>query len=181
MFNPFPYDDYSAINRVPLSKETVSSCVSSVKSCGSVLAGRMAQLVREKGRPIVVGFDGFPSAEFLPFIETASQVLSSKEISVKTLRVDDAYKSSEEIEDLLSPCLPEDKEKDPVLLYGKLFKGTIEDIFDPKKLIDLKAALRGRIPPPPLPYSTDAERAYRNPRILRSFRLRRRDPQGRRS
>jgi mannose-6-phosphate isomerase len=141
MFNPFPYDDYSAINRVPLSKETVSSCVSSVKSCGSVLAGRMAQLVREKGRPIVVGFDGFPSAEFLPFIETASQVLSSKEISVKTLRVDDAYKSSEEIEDLLSPCLPEDKEKDPVLLYGKLFKGTIEDIFDPKKLIDLKAAL----------------------------------------
>jgi mannose-6-phosphate isomerase len=52
------------------------------------------------------------------------------------------YLPGDRMTELLSENLEEDREKDPVLLFGKLYKGTIEDLLDPEKLIPFEESLR---------------------------------------
>lgn len=54
------------------------------------------------------------------------------------------YKSADELRVLFAEYLPEDREKDPVLLYGKLFKNGYKGIFDEKKLAALQKALKNK-------------------------------------
>ena len=54
------------------------------------------------------------------------------------------YKSADELRTLLADYLPEDREKDPVLLYGKIFKDGYEGIFDAAKLAALQETLKNK-------------------------------------
>ncbi len=54
------------------------------------------------------------------------------------------HKSADELRALFAEYLPEDREKDPVLLYGKLFKNGYKGIFDEKKLAALQKALKNK-------------------------------------
>ncbi len=126
MFNPFPYDDPNAVNRIDASGIDTSSA-----SVGNAaVRAALAKIIKKGG---VIALDGYTTAPF----ET---VLSLCE-NAKTVPVASVYKSPAELRELFRDNLPEDRKKDPVLLYGKLFKEGYGGIFDPEKLAALKLSL----------------------------------------
>ena len=43
------------------------------------------------------------------------------------------YKTEEQIREMVDPYLEWDRTKDPTLLYGRIFRGGYEAMFDPAK------------------------------------------------
>ncbi|MDD6260256.1 MAG: class I mannose-6-phosphate isomerase [Clostridiales bacterium] len=126
MFNPFPYDDPSAVNRIDASGIDTSSA-----SVGNdAVAASLAGIIRKGG---VIALDGYTTAPFETVLSLAGDV---QKIAVSSI-----LKSPAELRELFRDNLPEDRKKDPVLLYGKLFKEGYAGIFDPVKLAGLKSAL----------------------------------------
>ena len=60
-------------------------------------------------------------------------------------RLPDAYKSSDELEEMLAESMPLDREIDPILIFGKSVHREIESLFDPART----AAFDGRADCPP--------------------------------
>ncbi|MDD7594250.1 MAG: phosphoheptose isomerase, partial [Clostridiales bacterium] len=126
MFNPFPYDDPSAVNRIDASGIDTSSAAVGNDAVAASLAG----IIRKGG---VIALDGYTTAPFETVLSLAGDV---QKIAVSSI-----LKSPAELRELFRDNLPEDRKKDPVLLYGKLFKEGYAGIFDPVKLAALKSAL----------------------------------------
>lgn len=126
MFNPFPYDDPNAVNRIDASGIDTSSA-----SVGnSAVRAALAKLIQKGG---IIALDGYTTA---PFEAVLSLCGNAKAVPVASI-----YKSPAELRELFRDNLPEDRKKDPVLLYGKLFKEGYAGIFDPEKLTSLKLSL----------------------------------------
>ncbi|MDD2381204.1 MAG: hypothetical protein PHV35_05845, partial [Mariniphaga sp.] len=140
MFNPHPYDDPTAINRPKLSQEVINSIVSGTKETASHLTNDITKKL-EKGN-VVVALDGYTGAQFDQIINLLSQNLKLKSIDVKAYDVKNVLKTADELDGLFADNLEEDKEKDPVSLYGKLFKGSYEDVFDAEKMAQFEASVR---------------------------------------
>ena len=67
------------------------------------------------------------------------QQLALLGIPVTVMAVEELWQEEETLsERLAAENLQEDLEKDPVLLYGKLFSGSYEDLWDLKKLAAAK-------------------------------------------
>lgn len=126
MFNPFPYDDPSAVNRIDASGIDTSSASVGNDAVATSLAG----IIRKGG---VIALDGYTTAPFETVLSLAGDI---QKIAVSSI-----LKSPAELRELFRDNLPEDRKKDPVLLYGKLFKEGYAGIFDPVKLAALKSAL----------------------------------------
>jgi len=142
MFNPHPYDDPTAINKLKEEKETVDSIITGTNQSAACISELLSsKLNGNPDKSIVIAIDGYIGAQFSQFVNLISQNMGMK--SVKTTVIDFAslYKSSEELDMMLAENLAIDKEKDPVQLFGKLFKGTFEDIIDPEKLIRVEDEL----------------------------------------
>lgn len=139
MFNPNPYNELGALNKPQLSEATVKSFVSGIANVAEVIS---ADAVNANGG-VVFAMDGYPTAEFMPLVNlcTGKIKLENKEVAV--INVADYYLSAEELDKKFEPYLPIDREKDPVLLFGRRFEEGYEGIFDTelyKKLInDIKA------------------------------------------
>ncbi len=140
MFNPHLYDDPTAVNRPKLSDEVINSIVSGTKEAAAHLASAILKKL-EKGSA-VVALDGYTGARFDQVIHLLSQNLKQKSVEIKTFDLKDVVKTAGELDQLFAENLKEDREKDPVLLYGKLFKGSYEDVFDAEKLAQFEAAVR---------------------------------------
>jgi len=140
MFNPNPYNEMAALNKPNLSESTVKSFVKGIANVAEVIATEAANA--KEG--IVFAMDGYPSAEFTPLVNLCSSKIKFLNKSVALINVADYYLSAEELDKKLEPYLPMDKEKDPVLLFGKRFEEGYAGIFDAKlyeKLLDdIKAA-----------------------------------------
>lgn len=139
MFNPNPYNELGALNKPQLSEATVKSFVSGIANVAEVIS---ADAVNTTGG-VAFAMDGYPSAEFTPLVNlcTGKIKLENKEVAV--INVADYYLSAEELDKKFEPYLPMDREKDPVLLFGRRFEEGYAGIFDTelyKKLInDIKA------------------------------------------
>ena len=139
MFNPNPYNELGALNKPQLSEATVKSFVSGIANVAEVIS---ADAVNANGG-VAFAMDGYPSAEFMPLVNlcTGKIKLENKEVAV--INVADYYLSAEELDKKFEPYLPMDREKDPVLLFGRRFEEGYAGIFDTelyKKLInDIKA------------------------------------------
>ncbi len=139
MFNPNPYNELGALNKPQLSEATVKSFVSGIANVAEVIS---ADAVNATGG-VAFAMDGYPSAEFMPLVNlcTGKIKLENKEVAV--INVADYYLSAEELDKKFEPYLPMDREKDPVLLFGRRFEEGYAGIFDTelyKKLInDIKA------------------------------------------
>lgn len=143
MFNPHPYDDPTAVNKIKTDAVTTGSIVSGTKETAAFLSELLYKKLNETTKKkVVVAFDGYISAQFNQTVNLISQNLGMKSVRLKSIDFTTTYKSSGQLEKELSGYLEEDKEKDPVLLYGKLFKGSYSDLVDSQKIIDLEASLK---------------------------------------
>ena len=141
MFNPYPFEDTSAINRPKLSDNTVNSIVSGIKGTAAGLAEAVEKEITSKGAAAIIGFDGYAGAEWSQTVNLLSQELTMRGISVEKFDLASCWKSPEELDKMLSSNLPADREKDPVLLFGRLFEGGFESLFDAAKLDLLRRRL----------------------------------------
>lgn len=128
MFNPFPYDDPNAINYIA---NDGSIDLSLTAKGNSQVAAVIAKNVKKN---TVIAIDGYTTAPF-----DAVNSLISKD--VEFISVASIYKTATELRELFADYLPQDRVKDPVLLYGKLFKDGFLGIFDETKLAALKEKL----------------------------------------
>lgn len=130
MFNPFPYNDPNAVNDL-----TNDGSVRTEKIAHGTaqLAAIFADLCRADR---VIAIDGYATA---PFDALVGLLPANCEI----ISVASIYKSAAELKSLFADYLPEDREKDPVLLYGRLFKAGYRGLFDEKKLTALQKKLTG--------------------------------------
>ena len=108
MFNPFPYDDPNAINRIDAKGINTASV-----SVGNDSVRKAFVAIVKKGG--VIALDGYTTAPFDAVLALAGDV--------RKIAVSSVLKSPAELRELFRDNLPEDRKKDPVLLYGKLFKG----------------------------------------------------------
>lgn len=135
MFNPHPYDDYTAINRpelpVGLEERVVTGAEKILKSLSDAILSKA-----NANGSCVVAIEGYPSADFRQFSNGVTCFLQGK--SVRLVSTESLALPPEVVTSILSECLPEDRVKDPVLLYGKLFKGSYKDLMDSKKVSDLR-------------------------------------------
>ncbi len=128
MFNPYPYKDPNAVNRIANDGSVELSRVARGNS--QIAAELAAHIAAGK----IIAIDGYATAPFASLLGLIAP-------GVKKLAVSSIYKTPEELKALFAENLPEDRVKDPVLLYGKLFKGGYRGIFDEAKLASLQAEL----------------------------------------
>lgn len=131
MFNPHPYDDYTAVNAPVLPQELVDRSVFGAENVMRALSKAVLEY-KQKNGSCVVALEGYPSADFTQFSHGITCFLKGEKVSV--IRTESLCRPSGELEELLSECLPTDRVKDPVLLYGRLFKGHFADLMDQEKV-----------------------------------------------
>ena len=132
MFNPSAYDEWSAINKPKLSEETKSSLQKGIVNVGNAI---MSSLLDKE--VCVIAFEGYATAEFYPLVNYCVQLLKKENRNCLAINVAEYYKDSKTLEKQFEKNLPTDKEKDPVLLFGKRVDGGYEIIFDKEKYAKL--------------------------------------------
>lgn len=117
-YRPVPFDDPAPINRVAPGLAVTQD-----------LAAVARQLV---SRPGLVVLDGFPSGRFQMLATAVGEIVPEWElVDVSTL-----YRPEAELAALLTEYLPEDRETDPELIFGRLFDRDYEAFFDPAKVAE---------------------------------------------
>ena len=129
MFHPYPYSDPGAVN--PVSGQGVSP-VSGVHAVARALAG----LLKDGNR---IGLDAYPGADVESLVNVTRRLCASA--GVVFTRASSLLKPPEEITRLLAPYLPEDREEDPVLLYGRRYEAGYKGLQDEEKTSALKERL----------------------------------------
>jgi mannose-6-phosphate isomerase len=112
-YKPIPFDDLTAIN--PVSRVEITTSFDEVASA----------LVKEFPNGLVL-LDGFPGSK-VPQLINHLRKASSKIAIVDVARF---YRPQAEIQAMLKPYLPMDREVDPELIFGKLFDQDFEVFFD---------------------------------------------------
>lgn len=128
MFNPFPYNDPNAVNNLT---NDGSVHTDRIARGTAQLAAVFADLCQGNR---VLAIDGYTTAPF-------DALIGLLPADCELISVAGIYKSAAELKALLADYLPEDREKDPVLLYGRLFKEGYRGLFDEKKLAALQKRL----------------------------------------
>ncbi len=129
MFHPFPYADPNAVN--PVTARGVSP-VSGLANVASSLAALLSE-----GKKI--GLDSYPGADLKSLVSVIEQKCAGK--GVRIFDADTLLKPADEITEILRPYLPEDRDEDPVLLYGRRYLDGYEGLQDAKKTAALKKEL----------------------------------------
>jgi len=130
MFNPFPYDDYTAVNIPRGADFHHAKVIEGNQAVAKTLTKHILQKM-EQQKGVVVGIDGYITAAFSELVTLiARNIQQSAKLTVKLIPIDSLYKESAVLEETFSPYLPEDTEEDPVLLFGKLFEGDASVFFD---------------------------------------------------
>ena len=130
MFHPYPYVDPAAVNPVELPEDFENQLSEGIIAT----AARLMGLIEKGARKI--GVDGYPGAP----IETLVNCMVQKAwgSSLKFVNAAALLKAPEEISALLKPYLPEDREADPVLLYGRRYLNGYAGLHDADRVNALK-------------------------------------------
>ena len=131
MFNPYPYNDPRAVNRIRNDGSV------DLHRTGSGNEEVAAILSKERKPGTVIGIDGYATAP----IDAVAELFGE---DTERIPVSSLYKSAGELRALFADYLPEDREKDPVLLYGKLFQEGYPGLFDGKKLAEVREKLKNK-------------------------------------
>jgi len=126
MFNPYPYSDPAAVNPLDVAETHTKAIVQ-----GNGPAAK-AVLDRVKGRKTaVVAIDGYISAPFAKWVGALERECLAASIPVQTMGTDRLFKESDTLAQELKTYLPEDREQDPVLLFGSLYEGGYAGLMAP--------------------------------------------------
>lgn len=139
MFNPHPYDDYTAINRPAVPDGAVQRAVFGAEKAMQAISQALLDCFERRGH-CVAALDGYPSAEFVQYAQGIARGLRGRPAVL--IDTGSLCLPAEELHQKLLPFLPEDRRKDPVLLYGRLFEGSFCDLMDPEKLAAARARCR---------------------------------------
>lgn len=131
MFKPLAYDDPNAFNVIDLSQKTKENAYVGT----DVVCNKIVESVIENNT-YKLAIDGYVSSTYTNgfFIDALEVAAKNHGVTCNVLSMDELYKSEEEINDLIKESLPLNYEQDPVLLFGRLYRGNYEDFVDKNKL-----------------------------------------------
>ncbi len=128
MFHPYPYVDHDAVN--PVSGRGVNPLQGIIP-----VAKRIAGLLREGKK---VGLDAYPGSDIGQLVNVIRQMAGAP---FTYLDATGMLRPAAEIREMLLPYLPEDREEDPVLLYGRRYEEGIAGLQDPERVRAMKEKL----------------------------------------
>ncbi|MBQ8232922.1 MAG: class I mannose-6-phosphate isomerase [Lachnospiraceae bacterium] len=130
MFNPTDYADPKAVNYIDDSDIQLELArFGNAETAAAILASGAK----------TIGIDGYTTASFTVLCDQLKAAAAEMGITVAFFDIRRIFRSPESItEEILENNLPSDREKDPVLLYGKLFEGEYEDLMVRQMLDELK-------------------------------------------
>lgn len=130
MFKPFRYTDPESINTPAIPEE-----IAALSVFGNETIAR--ELIKTVPANHALLIDGYVGAIF----STLNMRIAEVEENCCFINLDEAWKSSDELEKMLTESLPQDRVIDPILLFGKFKYRTIDSLFDSKKTLLLKAKI----------------------------------------
>ncbi|HBP38332.1 MAG TPA: phosphoheptose isomerase [Clostridiales bacterium] len=133
MFHPYPYADPEAVNKIEIPESVKRTLAVGLEA----VAGQLLKLFAGGKRRI--GIDHYPGSDLESLISCiAQQAGGQKIIFIDALSL---LKSDAEITEIVRPCLPEDRDLDPVLLYGVRYRGGYRGLQDTAKVGALREQL----------------------------------------
>jgi len=140
MFKPYPYDDLSAINSPKFDKSIIDSISCGMKETVEYLYTLIDEKLKSNANKCVIAIDGYSGVEFEQLIKDIQEKYMGN-AKFKLYGTYDLFKPASVLEQELEQYLPQDRAKDPVLLFGSLYKGGYEGLFDNAKIQSLKEEL----------------------------------------
>ncbi len=137
MFNPSEFDDPGAVNRIKLNKDTVCSVTSGTQETCERISRLLIDKANGNRGPVVAAFEGYIGALWDDSLGIISEKLAAKSFRVTILNFAEIFRSPDLLDEQFSDYLPLDKGKDPVLLFGRLYKGNYNDLIDESKMAGL--------------------------------------------
>ena len=134
MYNPFPFDDLTPVNRPSLREDTANQLIRGSVKVAAYLAGK----AQEGG---VIAVDGYVGADFERTVNLLEQQLHVKGFKTRKIDFRNNYKSKAELWELVDRHLSWDRSEDPTLLFGRVYKGGYEGLMDRDKIEMLKRNL----------------------------------------
>ena len=131
MYNPFPFDDMTPVNRPAIGEETAKQLVKGSVKVAAFLAGK----AREGS---VFAVDGYVGADFARTVNLLEQQLHVKGFQTRAIDFRKCLKSKEELWELVDRHLSWDRSEDPTLLFGRVYQGGYEGLLDGPKTDALK-------------------------------------------
>ena len=143
MFNCYPHDDLTAVNRPKLSAQIIDAVVSGAeKVCQNISHIPDAHFAQHpEAASCVIALDGYVGTRWAPLAAQIVTELQEREYEVSMVDMARYYLSPDVLAEMFRENLPTDREIDPVLLFGKLYQGPMGDLFDPGLLTELKNKL----------------------------------------
>lgn len=133
MFYPYPYADPNAVNIVEDVRGVSSELVSGVTNVASYLFGLIGNGAHR------IGVDCYPGTHVEMLINCLRNKVNDQHIVF--VDANTLLKSPAELDELLKPYLPTDRDIDPTLLYGRRFEGGFEELQDSDAVTELQALL----------------------------------------
>ena len=134
MFHPYPYADPSAVNKIEVpesvKKELTSGILNVAKKISALFDGGVKS----------IGIDAYPGAEYETLVNVLKQQLATK--NVEFVDANDVLLPSDVITAKVKPYLPEDREVDPVLLYGRRYTEGYRGLQDAEKVAELNEKIK---------------------------------------
>jgi len=140
MYNPFEYDDPRAVNKIVMNSDITDFIKEGLSEVTEALASAVIEKLKEK-KQCIVALDGYISAPFSVLSCQLGRALAQINLPVSYASSNTLYCTEAELTKKLAKNLPADRATDPPLLYGKLFDGNYEDLFDAKIVKDFKNQL----------------------------------------
>lgn len=127
MFKPLAYDDLTAINR-PILDSLISDTIAvGNDNVTKIITDSLGDLEKS-----VLLIDGYVGSNFKGFLHEFLKGIEERNYKIFDMK--DIYLSEEEIFEITQDNLPLNYEDDPVLLFGNIYQGKIEDFIDEEKL-----------------------------------------------
>jgi len=133
MFHPFPYADPNAVNTVEVPASVKDNLVSGILNVGK-------QVAKFFENANSIGIDAYPGAEYEMLINVLKQQLART--GIEFIDAASVMLPSDVITKKVEPFLPEDREVDPVLLYGRRYREGYKGLQDAEKVEQLKSRIK---------------------------------------
>lgn len=141
MFNPYPYDDPNAINHIDFDSSLRSNICNSTAESVKELIGVISNKLKTSDK-CIIGIDGYISAPTAQFTDLLSEQCNEKSLELEIVSTDSLYLDTDTLNKKLLEYLPEDRETDPVLIYGSLYNEGYEGLMDSTKISAMENKLR---------------------------------------
>lgn len=141
MFNPHPYDDPNAVNSIQLDDTLCDTITTDSLSSAKKLVGQVLKMINNNAG-LVIGIDGYITAPIEKLAGLVSLQLTQNGVKCQSVSTKSLLLDSVTLKEKLLPYLPEDRETDPVLLYGSLYKGGYESLMRSDEIIRLGELIR---------------------------------------